>query len=226
MEKFSLIVCNYNNGKFFYKCLESIEKQTYSNIEVVIIDDCSTDDSRSVILEQIADKPHFHFYENEENRGYAYSLHRGINLSTGEFVARVDPDDAIYDNAVEESLKNLHAKNIIATYSQIMMCNDNLEAQNIYPRTRSVKSGNKLFFNINNEVSHFFAFKKSAYLQTEGINVNLRSSVDFDLYLKLYEIGSFHFITQPLYLYRQHQGGISQDKSKKERIYKNWNWFS
>ncbi|MDD3772173.1 MAG: glycosyltransferase family 2 protein [Weeksellaceae bacterium] len=223
METFSLIVCNYNNGDFFRKCFESIQRQTYNNFEVIIIDDCSTDNSREIIQQLIGDNPKFKFYTNDVNKGYAYTLHKGIMLATGKLIARLDPDDAIYENAIEESIKHFKSQNIIATYSQIRLCDNNLNPQNLYPRTRTIKNGDPMFFNINNEVSHFFTFRKEAYLQTEGINENLSSSVDFDLYLKLYEKGNFHYIKQPLYLYRQHPKGISQDKTKKDRIYKNWN---
>ncbi len=223
MKKFSLIVCNYNNGKYFRTCFESILKQTYPDLEVIIIDDKSTDDSIEIIQQFIEGYPQFKFYSNDENRGYAYTLHKGINLSTGDFVGRVDPDDALIENAIEESLKHYTSPDIIATYSQIKMCDGNLKFKYLYPRTRKIKNNNNYFFNINNEVSHFFTFKKRAYLQTEGINGNLSSSVDFDLYLKLYEKGNFRFVQKPLYLYRQHQGGISQDKRKKQSIYKNWN---
>ncbi len=83
---------------------------------------------------------------------------------------------------------------------------------------------NKLFFNINYEVSHFFCFKKNTYLKTSGIDTSLLSAVDQDLHLKLYEAGRFRFLREPLYNYRLHPEGISQDKSKKNNLHKNWHF--
>ena len=79
-----------------------------------------------------------------------------------------------------------------------------------------------MYFNLKFEVAHFFTFKKDIYQKTEGINTNLTSAVDQDLYLKLYEKGDFYFIEKPLYLYRMHEKGVSQEKSKKEKLNANW----
>ena len=71
-------------------------------------------------------------------------------------------------------------------------------------------------------MAHFFTFKKEIYDQTQGIDSNLTSAVDQDLYLKLYETGDFKFIPKPNYLYRLHEKGVSQEKSKKGKLNKNW----
>ena len=64
--------------------------------------------------------------------------------------------------------------------------------------------------------------RKKIYDNTDGINPELKSAVDQDLYLKLYEMGNFTFIKQPLYLYRLHANGVSQDLSKKIKLTENW----
>src|SRR5690606_37419482 len=69
----------------------------------------------------------------------------------------------------------------------------------------------------------FFTFKREVYELTDKINPNLSSAVDQDLYLKIYEKGELYFINQPLYKYRLHEKGVSQEKSKKSKLYDNWN---
>ena len=71
-------------------------------------------------------------------------------------------------------------------------------------------------------MAHFFTFKKEIYDQTQGINPKLIISEDQDLYMKLYELGEFYFIDSFQYLYRIHDKGVSQDKSKKDKLNKNW----
>ena len=60
-----------------------------------------------------------------------------------------------------------------------------------------------------------------SYLKTEGIDPNLTSAVDQDLYLKLYEVGKLKFLPKPNYIYRLHDKGVSQNKLKKEKLYQN-----
>src|SRR5690606_13169562 len=84
------------------------------------------------------------------------------------------------------------------------------------------KKNNSKFFNINFEINHFFTFRKSVYEQTSGINPELTSAVDQDLCLKLYDSGEIKYISEGLYLYRLHKKGVSQEKSKKQKLNKNW----
>lgn len=221
---FSLIVCNYNNGQFFNKCFESIKNQTYDNFEVIIIDDNSSDNSVEIISDLIKLDNRFKLYTNEENRGYSFSLDKGINLAMGEYIARLDPDDAIVENAIELSLqKLLNNISAIASYSKMMVCDKDLNSLYVNRTTQKIKNGNKLFFNIFFEITHFFVFRKDAYIKSGGLDITLSSSVDQDLYLKLYDIGEIIFINEPLYYYRIHEKGISQDLNKKKRLKLNRN---
>ena len=92
----------------------------------------------------------------------------------------------------------------------------------LFPNQKQIKNNNPYFLNINFEVNHFFVFRKMSYLKTEGIDPNLTSAVDQDLYLKLYEVGKLKFLPKPNYIYRLHDKGVSQNKLKKEKLYQNW----
>lgn len=221
---FSILIAHFNNWKYFLECYQSIKNQTYINIEIVIVDDCSSDDSYDR-LEKLAEADlSIKLFRNSKNRGVGYTKSKCIEKASGAILGFLDPDDSINPKAIERSMEEyIKDPTIIATYSQIMMCDDNLQFLNIYSRTRKVNNGCELFFNINNEVSHFFTFKKEAYLKTNGINPELTSSVDFDLYLKLYEVGDFKYIKEPLYFYRQHDAGVSQNKKKRDSVKRNWN---
>jgi len=221
MLKFSILIAHYNNYHYFTECYESILKQTYQNYEIVLVDDCSSDDSYQKIIELTKDNPKVKVYRNEENSGVGLTKKRCVDLALGEICGFVDPDDTLAENALQIIIEN-YTKNIIAVYSQFYECDANLKPIKIFPHSRAIKNGDKMFFNVFFEATHFFTFKKEAYNKTSGINDKLTSAVDQDLYLKLYEIGDFKFVKVPLYYYRIHEKGVSQESSKKEKLHKNW----
>lgn len=221
MIKFSILVAHYNNYNYFTECYDSILKQTYQEYEIVLVDDCSTDDSYQKIIELTKDNPKVKIFRNEGNSGVGLTKKRCIDLASGEICGFVDPDDTLTENALQVIVEN-YTENNIVVYSQFYECDAKLNPIKLFPHSRAIKNGNKLFFNVFFEATHFFTFKREAYYKTSGINDKLSSAVDQDLYLKLYEIGNFKFVKAPLYYYRIHEKGVSQESSKKEKLHKNW----
>lgn len=222
MIKFSILVAHYNNYHYFQDCYQSLQKQSYQNFEIILVDDFSTDGSYEKLLDLAGKDQRIKLYRNDENKGVGYTKRRCAEMASGEICGFVDPDDALAENAIQSSIEN-HSKNTVATYSQFYLCDDQLKPIRTFQHSRAVKNGDKNFFNVFLEANHFFTYKKSMYDQTDGINENLTSAVDQDLYLKLYEKGKFQFIKEPLYLYRLHEKGVSQESSKKEKLVRNWN---
>ena len=219
---FSILIAHYNNFEYFKDCYASILKQSYQEYEIILVDDCSSDDSFRKIKEFTKDNPKIKIFRNEENKGVGFTKRKCAEFATGKICGFLDPDDSLAENALELSIKSHKSENIVATHSQIQLCNNNLETIKLFNNTSKVKNGNPHFLNINFEANHFFTFKKSAYDKTNGINQELTSAVDQDLYLKLYEIGNFFYIEKPLYYYRIHDKGVSQEKAKKATLNKNW----
>ncbi|MEJ2610155.1 MAG: glycosyltransferase [Candidatus Thiodiazotropha sp.] len=96
----SLILPVYNGEEFLAPCLESIVKQTYKNIEVIIINDGSTDNTHKII-EEYKPKIENLIYINRGNKGLIASLNEGVNSSSGEYIARMDADDICSLNRIE-----------------------------------------------------------------------------------------------------------------------------
>ena len=89
----SIALCIYNGEKFMREQLETLVNQTYKNLEIIAVDDCSKDSS-ILILQEYADKyPFFRFVENEENLGYVKNFEKAILLCQGELIALSDQDD-------------------------------------------------------------------------------------------------------------------------------------
>jgi glycosyltransferase involved in cell wall biosynthesis len=211
--KFSILIAHYNNGKYFRDCYNSLISQTYKNWEVIIVDDASTDDSVEVIKAFIKDDSRFKIYQNATNHGCGYTKRECMKYAEGEICAYLDPDDALYTDALEKTVLEFAKNDITAAYSQMMLCNENLSPDKIFASTKQIYNS-RYFFNCPIQFAHFFTFKKETYLKTSGINPNLKSAVDQDLYLKILEHGTVKYIKEPLYLYRLHSNGISQQKSK------------
>ena len=223
MMKFSVLIAHYNNAEYFMQCYESLKKQTFQDFEIIVVDDCSTDDSFEKIQNYCNGDSRVKFFQNSENKGVGFTKKRCVEEASGEICGFVDPDDALTEDAIEFSVK-AHNNDCIATYSQFYLCDENLKIKKIFKKTTKVKNNNPLFFNIHFEVAHFFTFKKEAYLRTEGINPNYKVAEDIDYILKLYEIGGFQFIKKPLYLYRIHKTGLSHDETK--TYIKNETWHT
>lgn len=219
---FSVLIAHFNNFPYFRKCYDSLLNQTFQDFEIILVDDCSTDNSLTEIRDLTKNDSRVKIFNNPENMGVGHTKKKCVEYATGEFCGFVDPDDALLPNALEKSLKAYSNKNIIATYSRFIICNENLEPQKTFPNTRKIKNNNPLFFNINFEASHFFTFRKEIYLKTEGICANYRVAEDMDFYLKLYEEGPLYFINEPLYLYRVHPVGLSHNQSKTDLKNETW----
>lgn len=214
MKKISLLIANYNNGRYFTDCYHSIIGQTYDNWEVIIVDDGSTDNSVEIIEMLIEGDARFLLFRNPENRGCGYTKKKCMEYATGDICAYIDPDDALYPTAVEKSIQGYTNNNIVGTYSKMMMCDENLMPQKIFTKTKKIYN-NKYFFNCPIQFSHFFTFRKHTYHKTAGINPELKTAVDQDLYLKILELGRVKFVQEVLYKYRLHSGGISQHDTQK-----------
>jgi glycosyltransferase involved in cell wall biosynthesis len=223
MSLFSIVIANYNNGKYFKDCFESILVQTCQNFEVIIVDDASTDNSVELIQELIATDSRFSLYQNEFNKGCGYTKRRGAELVKGELFAFLDPDDAILPHALEVMIE-AHDQNADCSivYSKLFLCDDKLNITSVQEGNRKVASHNLNYFNIDGFITQFSSFKTAYYKQTEGIDASLPRAVDQDLYAKLYEKGAVHYIDEALYKYRIHQQGISTFDNRDKAFF--WFW--
>lgn len=220
--KFSVLIAHFNNSKYFKDCYDSLLLQTYENWEAIILDDASDEKEKAAVQNLIKDDHRIKYYENTENQGVGFTKSKLIELATGEIVGYVDPDDAILPTAIEKSIdifkKN---KDAVLTYSRFFSCDDFLKPLTPFKSAQQVQNKDPHFFNYPIQIAHFVCFKKATYLTTEKMNPDLKISEDQDLYLKLYEKGKVVFIDETNYLYRTHEGGISQNDHKK-KSYEYW----
>ena len=101
----SVIIPNYNNEIFLKNVISKILENTYNNIEIVIVDDCSTDSSIEIVKQFSNEK--IRLYENKENSGTYYSRNKGILMAKGEYILFVDGDDYIDSTYIENMVDGL-----------------------------------------------------------------------------------------------------------------------
>ena len=105
MPKVSIIVPVYNEEEYVSTCLLSLINQTLDDIEIILIDDNSTDNSLNILLDYAKKYPNIKVYHNEKNIGQGASRNRGLSLATGEYIGFVDSDDYIRNTMYEDMYK-------------------------------------------------------------------------------------------------------------------------
>lgn len=150
--KLSIIVPVYNVEKYITRCLDSVVNQSYSNIECLIVNDC-TPDSSAIIAKQFVDEYEgpilFKIIEHEKNKGLSAARNTGIRQSTGEYIYFLDSDDAIPENAISDLVHTAKCNDypeIVMGYTQGIDANGNrVEVTPIKPQVRSYASNVELF---------------------------------------------------------------------------------
>jgi glycosyltransferase involved in cell wall biosynthesis len=102
--KLSVIVPNYNHGRFLPTCLNALLGQSVPPMEIIVIDDASTDNSMEVLAEFAKRHPRIHVYRNERNQGVVFGLNRGISLARGDYLFFPAADDEVKPGLFEKSL--------------------------------------------------------------------------------------------------------------------------
>ena len=209
----SVLVANYNNGKYLMEAIESVRQQTYANWEIVLMDDASTDNSEDIYAELKKDE-RIHIYRNEQNMGCGYTKHLCVLHASGEYCGFLDPDDVLLPDALRISVEALNANPKAAlTMSRYYFCDAEL---NITAESRllQLKDGESYLEHHDFMPEVFSAWRKSAYEKSGGLNTLYKAAVDQDLYFRLEEQGSIVVLDAFTYKYRIIDSSVSRNDRK------------
>lgn len=106
-KKVSIIVPIYNAEKYIKECLDSLISQTYKNIEIICVDDCSKDCSLQIVKDYMAKDSRIKIFKNKKNSGPSISRNLGIENSSGDFLMFIDSDDYILEDSVEKIINTM-----------------------------------------------------------------------------------------------------------------------
>ena len=224
-ELVSVIIPVYNSEKYLEECLNSILNQTYENIEIIVVDDGSTDSS-SDILKKYSDRV---VILSQKNCGLASALNLGISKMNGYWLKWFSPDDVMFSNTIEQLVtasKNISGNVII--YSNWQLINQNGD----FLRNFSESNYNELSkfdfnirllsgqqINVNTSLIPFSLIKNKCGFR----NLEEPVAIDYDFFLRaalLFDT-KFYFIEKPLIRYRIHSNQLSHSNIKKTLSYLN-----
>ncbi len=127
-ELVSIAMTTYNGEKYLREQLDSIFNQTYANIEIIVCDDKSSDETVR-ILQEYAEKFRLQYYVNEKNLGYVKNFEKAISLCQGDYIALADQDDVWLSDKIELLLKNINNNLLIHSDCSLIDENSNLLAR-------------------------------------------------------------------------------------------------
>lgn len=213
----SIVLCTYNGEKYLEEQLNSIINQTYKNLEIIISDDCSTDNTIS-ILEKYKHFNNFHIFLNKENLGFNKNFELAISRANGYYIALCDQDDAWDLNKIDILVSSIDEKSLV--YANSMLVDENLISLNKTLedklKVNFISSNSMLNFIFGNCVSaHAILFKK------EIIDfLNFPRNIYFDQYIAMVcaSKNGVKYINKNLVLYRQHSNNtLAQNGFKKRK---------
>ena len=140
MNKISVIIPTYNREKLIGRSIKSVLNQTYSNLEIIIIDDCSSDNTNSEIYKLKDNR--IRYIKLRINKGANFCRNLGIKKSTGEYISFLDSDDIYYFNKLEKQIKNIkkNKSNFDFCKSSIYINNKNFSFNFTLPNSFQEKS--------------------------------------------------------------------------------------
>ena len=207
LPKVSIIVISYNHAIFITQTILSILNQIDSNIEIIVADDKSTDNSVAVI-EALSIKYNFKFVKNEVNAGINSNILSAYKYATGEYIAILASDDFLVPDKIKKQLKFISENNLDGTYSTgFLYENDKIS---------SIISVDKIFQSSDrNKIVEYVCLKDTGPLIQSGlfkrfvfeelaIYRNDFKSDDMYFLIKTYENYQIGYLNEPLFYYRQH----------------------
>jgi glycosyltransferase involved in cell wall biosynthesis len=121
----SIVLATYNGERFLKEQLESILVQTYPNIEVIVVDDCSSDNTISILKEFVEKDRRIKIFINEENIGYVRNFEKGLRLASGSYIAPSDQDDIWKEEKISVLMKEMNNYEIVYCNSELIDDNGN-----------------------------------------------------------------------------------------------------
>lgn len=200
----SVLVPCYNHEKYIKECVESIVFQTYSNIELIVIDDGSSDSSPK-LLQELAERYDFHLIIRK-NKGLSESLNEGINLSGGKYICICASDDKYFLDKIQKQVDFMEKNPRYGVcYTKAVRFYDN-------GRERALNNKNYKQGNIFSELlSQYFTipagssmFRKEVFSIVGLYDTSLLVE-DYDMFLRIAKVYEIGFLNEFLFYYRLHK---------------------
>lgn len=185
----SIIITNYNYGKYIDRCIRSCLKQNNVNCQVIVIDDCSTDNTEEVILPFLSD---ITFLKTPKNSGVAAASNLGIKHARGRFIIRVDADDFIHEDTVYFLMRYLQMNRdaFCVSCDYYLVDNHENKLERKYAAVDNISCG--------------VMYRKDLFRKLGCYNENMRHCEEEELRKRIGKFYKIHHLSMPFYRYRMH----------------------
>lgn len=213
----SLVITVYNRERYLSDAIESILTQTYSNFELLIWDDGSTDDSIEIAQHYAAQDKRIRMVA-APHQGRAPALKAAMTEITGTYVGWVDSDDLLAQTALEETAS------VLDQYPEVGLVYTNYLVIDEYSTVIKEGIRNQIPYSRDRMLTDFITFHfrlmhRSVYEQAGGINAKFVCCQDYDLCLRISEVTEIFHLQRPLYYYRRHKESISGQKQIEQMLW-------
>lgn len=213
----SIVIPCYNHEKFVKDTIQSVIDQTYLNIELIIIDDGSNDNSISLIQEMIrkCEQRFVRFeFRSRANKGLSATLNEAIEWCEGEYYSAIASDDIIFKDKTQVQVELLSRnKDIVAVHGGVILINDENEKVGKWISKSKIYDFKSIILHEHNLPAPTQMARLKAIRKTGGYGLNIIIE-DWYMLLKLSEFGTILYTDSFFAYYRQHDSNISKDMTK------------
>lgn len=206
----SIVLPVYNGAENLRESIESVLKQTYKKFELIVVNDCSTDDTELVVKEYQKKDSRIRLLNNEVNLKLPNSLNRGFESALGEYWTWTSDDNIFLENAIErmvEVLENNHTDMVYTDYQKID-AEGNILEENCAEELKWICC--------TNPIGACFLYTREIAQKVGGYNPDMFLAEDYDYWIRIFRTGKIFFLKESLYQYRVHAGSLSS--TRKEAI--------
>ena len=219
MPVISVIMSVYNSENYIKDSVESILNQTFSDFEFIITDDCSTDNTLKMLKKYAKENNRIKLLINSENLGLTKSLNKMIDISNGEFIARMDADDISLAQRFEKQISFMKRN------PDIGVCGTNNESFGNYVNKKNIRwifehEEIRAALLFHNAFPHGTALIRKKIIDQHKIRYdeNYRVIQDYELWQRLIRLTKFSIIPEVLLKGRITDTGVTAKSSKKKAI--------
>jgi teichuronic acid biosynthesis glycosyltransferase TuaG len=221
MTKVSVLMPSYNYACFLPLAISSVLSQSYSDIELIIVDDCSTDGSRAIIEDWKKRDDRIVSVYHDRNRGLSAARNTGLSASSGAFIALCDSDDIWLEHKLKTQMDQFHKDpelGVVHSDSAIIDRNSELTGQRFGEMflTPGQNTSGLLFEELcerNFICVPTVVLRREAVEFAEGFDESIRSLEDWVCWTKISTRYSFFYIDEALAQYRIHGSGLSSNSN-------------
>ena len=204
-DKVSIIMPSYNTGRFIRETIESVLAQTYSNWELIIVDDCSTDNTDEVVKDFLVDERIF-YIKNDVNSGAAVSRNRALQEAKGKWIAFLDSDDLWTPEKLEKQIAFMRENGYHFSYTNYVEIDENSKpvGRNVTGPRCITKHG---------MYNYCWMGCLTVMYDAEWVGLiqiaDIKKNNDYAMWLKVCKKANCHLLDETLAGYRKRSGSIS-----------------